>query len=481
MKHLKTIAVILLLSNALFSCKTEKKESQPNIVVILCDDLGYGDLSSFGHSVIKTPNLDQLAEDGIKMSSFYSAAPVCSPSRAGLLTGRSPNRAGIYDFIPGPRKSEDCRDLVHLQVHEKTIPALLKTVGYSTCLSGKWHCSSYFNSDKQPTPGDLGFDYWFATHNNAAPSHENPRNFVRNGEDVGELQGFSCQLVVDEALNWLKNKKEDNPFYLQVCFHEPHEPIASPQDLVQKYMPKAENENQAEYFANVANMDKAVGRLFDYLKNNYGENTLVVFSSDNGPETLNRYSRAIHSYGSPGPLKGMKLWTTEAGFRVPGILYWMGKETFNGTTDAVVSSLDFMPTFAEISGATLPDVILDGQSIIPLIETGSMNRVKPLTWAFYDAINERMVAMRTNDWKIMCRLKSDTSYVENFHNIYDGNERMINEAELTDFLLYNMNEDISESTDVSEKYPEKFEEMKELLKSEYAALLEGSFVWERKE
>ncbi|WP_319501884.1 sulfatase-like hydrolase/transferase [uncultured Draconibacterium sp.] len=481
MKHLKTIAVILLLSNALFSCKTEKKESQPNIVVILCDDLGYGDLSSFGHSVIKTPNLDQLAEDGIKMSSFYSAAPVCSPSRAGLLTGRSPNRAGIYDFIPGPRKSEDCRDLVHLQAHEKTIPALLKTVGYSTCLSGKWHCSSYFNSDKQPTPGDLGFDYWFATHNNAAPSHENPRNFVRNGEDVGELQGFSCQLVVDEALNWLKNKKEDNPFYLQVCFHEPHEPIASPQDLVQKYMPKAENENQAEYFANVANMDKAVGRLFDYLKNNYGENTLVVFSSDNGPETLNRYSRAIHSYGSPGPLKGMKLWTTEAGFRVPGILYWMGKETFNGTTDAVVSSLDFMPTFAEISGATLPDVILDGQSIIPLIETGSMNRVKPLTWAFYDAINERMVAMRTNDWKIMCRLKSDTSYVENFHNIYDGNERMINEAELTDFVLYNMNEDISESTDVSEKYPEKFEEMKELLKVEYGNLLEGSFIWSRGE
>lgn len=481
MKNLETIAIIWLLSVALLSCETEEKEIKPNIVVILCDDLGYGDLSTFDHPVIETPNLDKLAEDGIKFTSFYSAAPVCSPSRAGLLTGRSPNRAGIYDFIPGPKRSEDCRDIVHLQAHEKTIPAMLKTVGYSTCLSGKWHCSSYFNSEKQPTPGYFGFDHWFATHNNAAPSHENPKNFVRNGEDVGQLEGYSCQLVVDEALNWLKYKEGDNPFYLQVCFHEPHEPVASPQDLVQKYLPKAENENQAEYFANVENMDTQVGRLMEYLKENYSENTLVVFSSDNGPETLMRYSRAKHSYGSPGPLKGMKLWTNEAGFRVPGIFYWLGKETFNGTTDAVVSSLDFMPTFAELSGAALPDIVLDGQSMLPLIETGKMHREKPLTWAFYDAINERMVAMRTNDWKIMCRLKSDTSYVENFHNIYDGNEQMIKEAELTDFVLYNMNEDISESTDVSEKYPDKFEEMKELLKSEYAALLEGSFVWERKE
>ncbi|WP_321373373.1 sulfatase-like hydrolase/transferase [uncultured Draconibacterium sp.] len=479
MKHLKTITIISLLSVALLSCKTGEKETKPNIVVILCDDLGYGDLSSFGHSFIETPNLDKLAEEGIKCTSFYSAAPVCSPSRAGLLTGRSPNRAGIYDFIPGPKKSEDCRDLVHLQAHEKTIPAMLKTVGYSTCLSGKWHCSSYFNSEKQPTPGYFGFDHWFATHNNAAPSHENPKNFVRNGEDVGQLEGFSCQLVVDEALNWLKEKEADNPFYLQVCFHEPHEPVASPQMIVDKYMPKAENENQAQYFANVENMDKAVGRLISYLEANYSENTLVVFSSDNGPETLNRYSRAKRSYGSPGPLKGMKLWTTEAGFRVPGVLYWLGKETFNGTSDAVISSLDFMPTFAEISGAKLPDVELDGQSMMPLIETGRMERIKPLTWAFYDAINERRVAMRTDDWKIMCSLKSEDTTMVRLHNIYDGNLPMIKNAEMTDFVLYNMKQDISESSDVSEEYPEKFEEMKELLKAEYGNLLDGSFVWNR--
>lgn len=480
MKYLKNLTTILLLCIALFSCKTEEKETSPNIVVILCDDLGYGDLSSFGHPVIKTPNLDKMAEDGIKFTSFYSAAPVCSPSRAGLLTGRSPNRAGIYDFIPGPRKSEDCRDLVHLQAHEQTIPAMLKTVGYSTCLSGKWHCSSYFNSDKQPKPGHFGFDHWFATHNNASPSHENPKNFVRNGEKVGEMEGFSCQLVVDEALNWLKNKEADNPFYLQVCFHEPHEPVASPKDMVENYMSDSKNEDEAQYFANVENIDKAVGRLVQYLKENHGENTLIVFSSDNGPETLNRYSRAKRSYGSPGELKGMKLWTSEAGFRVPGVFNWLGKETFKGTSDAVVSSLDFLPTFAQLSGAALPEVVLDGQSMLPLIETGKMERKKPLTWAFYNALNEHRVAMRTDEWKIMCRLKNDT-ILPMINNLYTGNEARIKEAEMVDFELYNMKADMREAHNVAAKNPEVFEEMKTQLKSEYAELLEGSFIWSRGE
>lgn len=234
MKHLRFIVIAILLMWGVSSCKTEDIKSQPNIVVFLCDDLGYGDLSSFGHESIKTPNLDNLASSGIRLTNFYSAVPVCSPSRTGLLTGRSPNRAGIYDLIPGPKKSENCRDLVHLQRDEKTIPAMLKESGYTTCLSGKWHCSSKFNSDEQPKPDHFGFDHWFATHNNASPSHENPNNFVRNEEEVGEIEGLSCQIVVDEAINWLENNKTDKPFYLQINFHEPHEPIASPKELVKK-------------------------------------------------------------------------------------------------------------------------------------------------------------------------------------------------------------------------------------------------------
>ena len=478
MKKFFSIIAILVSISVFASCKQEKV--QPNIVVILCDDLGYGDLSTFGHPIIQTPNLDELAEKGMKFTNCYSAAPVCSPSRAGLLTGRSPNKAGIYDFIPSPKKSEDCRDLVHLQANEQTIPSMLKAAGYATCLSGKWHCSSRFNSDAQPKPGYFGFDHWFSTHNNAAPSHKNPNNFVRNGKKVGEIEGFSCQIVVKEAMQWLKDKKNDKPFYLQVCFHEPHEPIASPENLVKKYLPQAENENQAEYFANVENMDKAAGSLIKFLEENYGDNTLVFFTSDNGPETLNRYSRATHSYGSPGELKGMKLWTNEAGFRVPGILCWMGKSTFNGTTDAIVSSLDLMPTFAELSGGELPNRILDGESITSLIKTGKKKRIKPLIWAFYDAINDERVAMRVDDWKIMCRLKTDTAYLDHIHNLCEGNEKLVKEAKMVDFELYNMKSDMSETEDVAQKYPEVFKNMKKKFKSEYAALLNESHIWKRK-
>ena len=151
---------------------------------------------------------------------------------------------------------------------------------------------------------------------------------------------------------------------------------------MQKYLPLSENEAEAQYFANVENVDKAVGRMLKYLEENVDENTLIVFTSDNGPETLNRYSRAKRSYGSPGDLKGMKLWTTEAGFRVPGIISWMGKETFLGTSDAVVSSLDFLPTFCELAGAELPNHVLDGESVTSLIETGEFDRNKPLIWSF---------------------------------------------------------------------------------------------------
>ncbi len=457
-------------------------QSLPNIVVVLCDDLGYGDLGCFGHKVIQTPNLDKMASEGIRLSNFYSAAAVSSPSRAGLLTGRNPNRAGFYDFIPGPKKSEDCRDLVHLQAHEITIPALLKSAGYATCISGKWHCSSYFNSDKQPKPDHFGFDHWFATHNNASPNHRNPNNFVRNGEKVGELMGYSSEVVVNEAIGWLESRADDAPFYLQVTFHEPHENVASPRHLTQKYLSSAQNENEAMYFANVENMDTHLGRLMEYLKRVHGDNTLVVFSSDNGPETLGRYSRAIHSYGSTGGLHGRKLWTTEGGVHVSGIMQWLGaKGKFTGETDAVVSSLDYLPTFCELAGVALPDRDLDGESFVSLLNKGEFERTKPLIWAFYDALNNQRVSMRYGDWKILCSLEYKGEELPRLHNVYPGNYDSIKDAKMTNFSLYNLKEDRNETTDLSKSNKKQFEAMKKLLKSEYDKLVAGSHVWVRPE
>ena len=320
----------------------------PNLIVILCDDLGYGDLGCFGHPQIKTPNLDRLAGEGLRLTDCYAGAPVCSPSRAGLLTGRIPNRLGIYDWIPQ-------NSPMHLQSTELTIATLLKKAGYETCHVGKWHCNGKFNSPDQPQPGDHGFDYWFSTQNNANPSHKNPVNFVRNGQKVGPLQGFSSQIIVDEAMEWLSQRDKSKPFLLMVWLHSPHEPIATAGSFVEPYLATAENPQQAEYFGNVSQLDHEVGRLLkDLDERGLRDNSLVYFSSDNGPETLHRYKGSERSYGSPSPLRGMKLHMYEGGIRVPGIVRWPGHITPAQISNQPVVSYDLLPTFCALAGVTPP-------------------------------------------------------------------------------------------------------------------------------
>ena len=454
---------------------------RPNIVVILCDDLGYGDLGCFGHPHIKTPNLDRLAASGIRLTSCYSAAPVCSPSRVGLLTGRSPNRAGVYDWIPaagGVRP--DAREQVHMRAGETTIPQLLKAAGYATCQSGKWHCNSEFNSPKQPQPGDFDFDHWFATQNNAAPTHENPRNFVRNGKPAGPLEGYSCQLVVDEAIGWLKShvaKSPEQPFFLFTTFHEPHEPVASPADLVKNYQSVARNEDEAHYFANVENLDDATGRLVKTLEQlGKRENTLIVFTSDNGPETLKRYRGANRSYGTPGPLRGMKLWTTEAGFRVAGILNWPKGITKVGVSDVPVSSLDFLPSFCRLAGTSPPESLkLDGTNFLPVLKGEPIERETPLFWCYFNSLNEHRAALRDGEWKLLAKVNGGK--LPKFQNVHDNNIAAVKTAKLTDFELYRVTKDIGEEQNVIEEHPQEAAALKQKLQAIYRDLAETSHVW----
>ena len=467
-----------------------RSAERPNIVVILCDDLGYADLSCFGHPHIHTPNLDRLANTGIRLTACYSAAPVCSPSRVGLMTGRSPNRAGVYDWIPpGSRVRPDAREQVHMRKNEVTIPALLRSAGYATCLTGKWHCNSQFNSTKQPQPDAAGFDHWFATQNNAAPSHENPMNFVRNGQPVGAMKGYSAQLVVDEAINWLERvhqRDAKQPFFLYCAFHEPHEPVASPKKLVDKYRSVARNVDEAHYFANVENVDLATGRLLSAIeKLGKRENTLVVFTSDNGPETLNRYRRANRSYGSPKPLRGMKLWTTEAGFRVAGIMSWPARlksseksraETKPRVSDDPVWSLDFLPTFCELAGAKIPkDLKFDGTSFLPLLDGKKIHRPSPLFWCYFNAINEQRVAMRHGPWKMLAKINGGK--FRKMQNVNDRNIEQVRSAKLTDFELYRVTEDISEQKNVITEAGNPGKQLRSKLEAIYQDLAETSHHW----
>ncbi len=456
-------------------------DSRPNFIVVLCDDLGYGDLECFGHPHIKTPNLNALAASGIRLTSCYSAAPVCSPSRVGLLTGRSPNRAGVYDWIPeGSAPQTDLRNLVHLRENEVTLPQLLKQAGYATCMAGKWHCNALFNSPEQPQPSQAGFDHWFGTQNNAGPSHVNPANYVRNGTKVGKLEGTSCQLATSEVIAWLESNEARPtapPFFVYLAFHEPHEPVASPEELVKKYAVVAKNEDEAQFFANVENVDIAVGRLLAALGQlKIQDNTFIVFTADNGPETLDRYPRANRSYGRPGPLRGMKLWTTDAGFRVAGILSWPQKRFVNHESDQIVSSLDLLPTLCELAAIEPPqDRELDGTSLVPLLNGQTILREKPLLWCYYNSLNEQRVAMRVDRWKMLAKLNSGG--LPKFENIYSGNREQVLSAELTDFELYDVEADISESTNLVTSAVEAAE-LKELMEQQYKTLLGNSYVWQ---
>ncbi len=448
--------------------------SRPNFVVILCDDLGYGDLSCFGHPHIETPNLDRLAKQGIRLTSCYSSAPVCSSSRAGLLTGRTPSRVGVYDWIPN-------NHVVHLRSSEVTVATLLKNAGYDTAHVGKWHCNGKFNSDEQPQPGDHGFNHWYSTQNNAAPSHENPSNFVRNGQEVGPQEGFSCQLVASEAIDWLKTKRDaKRPFFLFTCFHEPHEPVASPRELVDSYKDVAENDDQAQYFANVHNVDLAVGRVVAALDDlEIRDNTLVVFSSDNGPETLNRYRSANRSWGRTDPLRGMKLHTHDAGFRVAGIINWPHRVKPNQTVSTPVSSLDFLPTFCRLADAALPnDRKLDGADFLPALDGQPVERDQPLVWAYFNGLNEARVAMRDGRWKVLAKLTdADGDAVSRFQNITTDTLPVVRDARLTEFEIYDIQSDVGETSNLNESRPKLAASLRSKLETKYRELVSNSHVW----
>jgi arylsulfatase A len=462
---------------------------RPNIIVILCDDLGYGDLACYGHPAIKTPHLDKLAADGIRFTQCYSSAPVCSSSRAGLMTGKTPSRIGVYDWIPANHP-------MHLKQEEQTIATILKKAGYATCHVGKWHLNGRFNSPDQPQPGDHGFEHWMSTQNNAAPSHENPNNFVRNGTPIGPQEGYSCQVVANESIRWMKELRDKSkPFFQFVCFHEPHEPVASPADLVAEYAAASgdkvtadENkaggdtapEDKAQYFANVANVDRGVGRILDALDElKLTDRTLVFFTSDNGPETLLRYPRAKRSHGSAGPLRGMKLHLYEGGIRVPGILRYPALVKPGQTVSEPVCALDLLPTFCEMAGAALPaEHVQDGTSILPLLGGQEFVRTKPLYWHYFRSIGAPKAALRVGDYMILGHW--DGPELGPGGSVHHGDCEAIKQAQLVRFELYNLAADEAEAADLAEKEPEKLRELTALLVDKYREVQAAGPVWEVK-
>jgi len=400
-------------------------EKKPNIVVVMADDLGWGDTGTYGHPMSKTPNMDRLASQGVKLTQCYSACGVCSPSRSAMLTGRTPYRNGVWRHLSGSHEA-------HLRASEITYPELLKKVGYQTCHVGKWHLLSknQFNNPEYPQPDDQGYDYYLYTHNNAEPNHHSPINFVRNGKPLGKVEGYSAQIVAGEAVSWLNNHCDtEKPFALTVWFHEPHSKIATDPRFENLY----KGHSNSKYLGNVTQMDHALGMIMDALeKAGVDDNTFLFFTSDNGP---------VPAFGgTSGGLRGNKRNSYEGGIRVPGLVKWPGHIKPGSVSDVPVIGTDLFTTVLNIVDVPLPnDRTIDGANMLPGLSGKKIDRKTPLFWRTHVSPGEDRVAMRIGDWKIIA-----------------------NDL-LTKFQLYKIQEDWKEEVDLATKMPEKTEEMKSTL------------------
>lgn len=446
------------LISSVFTNDKESKVNKPNILILLADDMGYADLNCYG-GLSETPNLDALAQEGVRFTNFYAAAPNCSPSRAGLLTGRSPSIVGMYNYRPPGHP-------MHLLGNEVTIAEVLKKQNYQTSIFGKWHlgCLSQDPDFNHPQPNDQGFDYYLSTENNAEPSHLNPVNFVRNGERIGEIKGYSCQILADDAISWMENHyNDDAPFFIYVPFHEPHARVASPPELVEKY--KQFPPKDAEYLANIENLDLAAGRIIDYLKEkNLFDNTIILFASDNGS-----YRKA-----SNGDLKAVKSFVYEGGIRVPGIFHYPALQKKPGMVlEQPAGFVDVLPTICDILEIEPPnEKTLDGTSILNLIKGESFIRENPLYWFFYRTSPE--IALRKGDYMIMGK---DYDSIPRSHQFSARDMEYIKNMDLNEYELYNLKKDIGQEDNIFQDVQDA-EILKSMIDNQLQEIQKEGYYWE---
>lgn len=419
----------------------------PNVVLILADDMGYGDLSSFGATQYKTPNLDKMACEGVRFTNFYVAQAVCSASRAGLLTGCYSNRVGISGAL-GPNSK------IGLNPSEETIAEVLKKRGYRTGIFGKWHLGDY----KQFLPLQQGFDEYLGLpysndmwrinydgtkatpETNARKASFPPLPLIEGNDKIREINTMEDQaqlttIYTQRAVQFIeKNKK--TPFFLYVPQSMPHVPIAASA----KFKGKSE---QGLYGDVLMEVDWSVGQILQALeKNGLTKNTLVIFTSDNGP-WINFGNHA----GSTGGLREGKGTSWEGGQRVPCIMKWPGNIKAGSICNKLASTIDILPTLAKISGAPLPEKKIDGVNILPLLTGNSSAEPRKIFYYYYGRALE---GVRENGWKLV---------LPHLHRSYEGLMPGQNgvpgatNIKKAGYALYDMRRDPGERYDVKEMYP----------------------------
>jgi len=392
---------------------------QPNIILIFCDDLGYGDLGCYGSQANRTPRLDRMADEGVLFTDFYVASPVCSPSRAALMTGCYPKRIGLdsgHNFgvlLPG--------DPIGLSENEITIAKVLKTAGYATGMVGKWHLG-----DQPPfMPLSHGFDSYFGLpySNDMLPDHSRNKQFgfpplpLVQGEEVVGIDPNQASLTdryLAQALRFIEtHATSKKPFFLYFSHMYVHVPIYAPH----KYLQAAEN---SPYGAAIEHIDAVAGVILDTLKRlGIDEQTLVIFTSDNGSNARNG--------GSNAPLRGAKGSTWEGGMREPCLMRWPGTLPAGSVCGELATAMDLLPTLARYAGAASPDDrAIDGRDIRSLMEGTPGAQTPHDAFYYYKAGDHTLHAVRSGKWKLhlllneLYDLENDISEARNLYQERPG-------------------------------------------------------------
>ena len=449
----------------LLSCQKQSQKNitpvRPNIVFILADDLGYGDLSCYGQQHFQTPNLDKMAAGGMRFTQHYSGTTVCAPSRCSLMTGKHTGHTAIRG-----NKEWQPEGQFPMAAGEITVAELLKQAGYVTGAFGKWGLGFV---GTEGDPNQQGFDEFYGYNcqrmaHNYYPGHLWDDSVkVEIPENSGDKFGvYAPELIHQRALQFIE-KNKDKPFFLFYPNIIPHAELLLPEENLAEYRGKflpenafkgtepgdqyfriggygTQPEGHAAFAAMVTLLDKQVGEILAKLKElGLEKNTLVVFSSDNGPH---QEGGADPDYfDSNGPLKGYKRDLYEGGIRVPMIAFWEGKIVAGSTSDHVSAFWDFLPTVAEVAGVKAPENT-DGISYLPALLGKEQKQHEYLYWEFHES--EGRQAVRKGDWKLV---------------LY----QVLN-PEKTTVELYNLADDIGEENNVADKYPEVVKELTELMK-----------------
>ncbi|TKG89079.1 DUF4976 domain-containing protein [Puteibacter caeruleilacunae] len=457
--------------------QAEQKVERPNFVFVLIDDMGWTDLGCFGSSFYETPNIDKLASEGVKFTNAYAACPVCSPTRASIMSGKYPARIDVTDWIPG-RQHRGARDYekmiqkpfkLEMGLEEVTVAEALKEEGYKTCFIGKWH----IGESEEYWPHHQGFDVNIAGWSKGSPQRNKNANgyFSPYGNPMiedGPKGEYLTDRLTDEAIKYIEGHK-DNPFFVYLSYYTVHNPLMGKKELIEKFKKKAEDQgldkkehytrdkawikekpkksnykerlfqDQPTYSSMIYSLDENIGKLTAKLKElGLDKNTVIFFMSDNGGLST--------SEGSPtcnDPLRGGKGWLYEGGVREPMFVKWPGVAKAGTEIDVPVTSTDFYPTILEMAGAPLKqDQHVDGKSFAGLLKGEQANGERPLYWHYPHYSNQGTTpgaAIRLGDYKLI-------EYFEDNH-----------------VELYNLKDDVGETKDLAADMPEKTNELKQML------------------